>query len=86
MICNQKKPRAAVYYLHEQQPPHPTHHNTVNQADVTGNALVGLLVIICPSMIILGVFLYKKYRVAVRAQQIEALEKLWRVSCKKENN
>ena len=75
----------AVYYSHEQPAIRPTQHNTVNQADVTGNALIGLLVIICPSMLILGVILYRKHRTAVRLQQIQTLEKLWRVRSKKDH-
>ena len=75
-----------VSYSHEQPTLRPTQHNSVNQADVAGIAFIGFVVVVCPTAIVLGVGWYRKYCAAVRRQQIETLEKLWRVRCKKENH
>jgi hypothetical protein len=66
----------------------PVQQNSLTQADiVVANTVAGLLVIIVPSCLILGTFLYKKYyrayRAAVLLRQIETLERLWQISPKK---
>jgi hypothetical protein len=65
----------------------PVQPNSLSQNNlVIGNTLIGLLIILFPSCIILGIVLYKKhcaYRAAVLLQQIEALERLWRISPRK---
>lgn len=64
--------------------PKPVEPNSVNQTVVI-NTMFGLSAILIPSCIVLGAVLYKKYR-AYRAtllyQQIETLERLWRISPK----
>ena len=74
-----------VYHSHAQQPLPSAQPKSVSQTDVAGGLLVGFLVIICPSVIALGVIWCRKYRATVKRQQVEALEKLWQVRCKKEN-
>lgn len=64
--------------------PKPVEPNSVNQTVVI-NTIFGLSAILIPSCIVLGSVLYKKYR-AYRAtllyQQIQTLERLWRISPK----
>lgn len=74
-----------VHTSQKEQALHPTQQNSVNPADITGNTFICLLVIICPILIVLGVVLYRQYHAIIRYQQIDTLEKLWRVRSKKEN-
>ncbi|MCA1991658.1 MAG: hypothetical protein LDL41_06375 [Coleofasciculus sp. S288] len=63
----------------------PMQQNCLNQANAVNNTLVGSFVIFLPSCLVLGAVLYKKYctyRTTVLYQQIQTLEKLWRISPK----
>ena len=71
---------------HAEQPLPTTQYRSVNQNDVVSGSLIGFVVIICPIVIVLGVVCCRKYRATVKRQQVETLEKLWRVRCKKENH
>ena len=73
-----------LFYSYTHQVSTPTVHNPVNQTEGTDTSLLGLFVLFSPSMLILGVVLYRKYLTMVRRQQIETLEKLWRMNPKKE--
>ncbi len=70
-------------YSQTQQPLNFSQHNSPRQIDVTGSTLALLLVLAYPSILILGAVLYRKYRAITRHRQIEALEKLLRLSSKK---
>ena len=76
-----------VSYSSTEQTLQPVHPNSLSQNNlVVGNTLVGLLIILIPSCLILGIVLYKKhcaYRAAVLLQQIETLERLWQISPRK---
>lgn len=62
----------------------PVGQNALTQADVSGNTVAGVLLIIIPLSIVLGAVLYKKFRPKHRAtlllEQIETLERMWRIS------
>ncbi len=73
-----------LFYSYTHQVSTPTAHNSVNQTEVTDTSLVGVFVLFGPSILILGVVLYRKYLTMVRRQQIKTLEKLWRMSSEKE--
>jgi len=61
----------------------PANQNALTQADVSGNTVAGVLLIVIPLTIILGSVLYKKFRPKHRAtlllEQIEILERIWRI-------
>jgi hypothetical protein len=64
----------------------PIDPNSHNQTNAVGNTLTGILVIVLPFCIVLGAVLYKRhraYRAAVLFQQIQALERMWRISPRK---
>ena len=73
-----------LFYSYTHQVSRSTGQNLVSQIEVNDTSLVGLFVLFGPSMLILGVVLYRKYLAMVRRQQIETLEKLWRMNPKKE--
>ncbi|MBD1927738.1 hypothetical protein H6F74_16020 [Trichocoleus sp. FACHB-90] len=62
----------------------PADQNALTQADVSGNTVAGVLLIVIPLSIVLGAVLYKKFRPKHRAtlllEQIETLERSWRIS------
>lgn len=65
------------------QPIDPNYHN---QTNAVGNTVAGILVIVVPLCIVLGAVLYKRhrtYRAAVLVQQIQTLERMWRISPRK---
>ncbi len=58
---------------------------SLNHAHVVSSPIEGFLIIFLPSCLVLGGVLYKKYRAyrtGVLSNQIETLEKLWRISPK----
>ena len=61
----------------------PANQNALTQADVSGNTVAGVLLIVIPLTIILGSVLYKKFRPKHRGtlllEQIEILERIWRI-------
>ena len=61
----------------------PANQNALTQADVSGNTVAGVLLIVIRLTIILGSVLYKKFRPKHRAtlllEQIEILERIWRI-------
>lgn len=66
-------------------PPYSVQQNILNQTDVVGNTAVSFLVIFFPSVLVLGVMLYKRYcanRTTVLERQIAALERMWQISSK----
>ena len=66
------------------QSPNRVEYNSVDQTVVT-NTIFGVTAILIPICIVLGAVLYKKYRAyraAILYQQIETLERLWRISPK----
>lgn len=68
------------------QPSNSIQQNSLNQANASYNTILGSSVILLPICIVLGVVLhrrYRAYRAAVLYQQIETLERLWRMSPKK---
>lgn len=71
------------------QMPHPVQQKSLNQTDVVGNTVTGLLVIILPTCFVLGAFFsrkcYRAYRAKVLRQQIENLERMWQISPKKQS-
>ncbi|MBV9385171.1 MAG: hypothetical protein JOZ78_01955 [Chroococcidiopsidaceae cyanobacterium CP_BM_ER_R8_30] len=56
-------------------------HNSIHQADFIGSGTALLLILAYPSILV-GITLYKKYRIMIRHRRIEALEKLWRLTFK----
>ncbi|MBV8886233.1 MAG: hypothetical protein JO235_19885 [Chroococcidiopsidaceae cyanobacterium CP_BM_RX_35] len=56
-------------------------HNSIPQADFVGSGTTLLLILAYPSILV-GITLYKKYRIMSRHRRIEALEKLWRLTFK----
>lgn len=70
-------------YSSVSQPPNSVQHNSLNQTYVVGNNIVAFLLFFIPICLVLGATLYKKHRVhraAILKQQIETLERLWRIS------
>ena len=73
------------YTSDQQQPSSLMKTTSWSQADTVSNTVAGFMVIFFPSCLILGIFLYKRYqayRTTVLYQQIETLERLWRISPK----
>lgn len=74
------------YGSHLSQPSNPIQQNSLNQANASCNTILGSSIILLPICIVLGGVLhrrYRAYRAAVLCQQIETLERLWRMSPKK---
>lgn len=76
-------------YSHPSQTPQPVQQNLRSQANIANNTATGLgiLLLTIPVCLVLGNYFYKRhyraYRAKVRLQQIEYLEKLWRISPRK---
>lgn len=74
------------YHSHSQQPVNPAQPNSLNQANGADNTIIGFFMVLLPICLILGSVLhrrYRAYRAVVLCQQIETLERLWRMSPKK---
>lgn len=56
-------------------------HNSIHQADFIGSGTALLLILAYPSILI-GITLYKKYRIMIRHRRIKTLEKLWHLTFK----
>lgn len=69
--------------LQAQQTLNVTQHHSPRQVDAINSSVVLLLILAYPSFFILGAVSYCKYRAIARHRQIEALEKLLQLSCKK---
>ncbi|MCA1991274.1 MAG: hypothetical protein LDL41_04390 [Coleofasciculus sp. S288] len=68
------------------QPLSTVQQNSLNQAVVVGNTLLGSLAILLFSGLVLGAILrkrYRTYRASTLCQQIETLERMWRLPSKK---
>ncbi len=65
----------------------PVQQKSLSQADIIGNTVAGVLVIVLPTCLVLGALLYRKHhrihRATVRLQQIAMLERLWQISPRK---
>jgi hypothetical protein len=63
------------------QPSQPTNTSAEGHSHspshVFGQNNIGYIVVAFPIILLLGIISYKKYRIAVRRQQIAILEKIW---------
>jgi hypothetical protein len=71
------------YSSYESQPLPPVNSNSLSPGTAVGNTVISYLLILFPICLVLGAVLqkrYRTYRTTVLCQQIEMLERLWRIS------
>ncbi len=72
------------------QPSQPTNTSVEgqshSQSHVFSQNSVGYIVVALPIILLVGIIFYKKYRIAVRRQQIAILEKIWLMNVNKKTH